>query len=179
MRLSLGAVNLRTGNMLYFDTTTHTIVPEHGVVLALLRNGAPLGFVAILGVLELIGILVRNSVILIVQIEHLKDEGRPAWQAVVEATEHHMPPIILTAAAASLGLLPIAREIADGLRDDGRHHRRWAAHTAVFAGALCGMGSRSPTPRLQVPSNGFSRGLLRRQYSAQSNSKVSPQLLAL
>jgi len=82
-----------------------------GVVLALLPSGAPLGFVAILGVLALIGILIRNSVILIVQIEHLKEEGRPAWDAVVEATQHRMRPILLTAAAASLGLMPIAREI--------------------------------------------------------------------
>lgn len=82
-----------------------------GVVAALLSSGAPLGFVAILGVLALIGILIRNSVILIVQIEHLKDEGRPAWDAVVEATEHRMRPILLTAAAASLALIPIAREV--------------------------------------------------------------------
>ena len=82
-----------------------------GVVLALLPSGAPLGFVAILGVLALIGILIRNSVILIVQIEHLKVEGRPVWEAVVEATQHRMRPIMLTAAAASLGLMPIAREI--------------------------------------------------------------------
>ena len=82
-----------------------------GVVLALLPSGAPLGFVAILGVLALIGILIRNSVILIVQIEHLKEAGRPMWEAVVEATEHRMRPIMLTAAAASLALIPIAREI--------------------------------------------------------------------
>jgi multidrug efflux pump subunit AcrB len=82
-----------------------------GVVLALLPSGAPLGFVAILGVLALIGILIRNSVILIVQIEHLKEAGRPVWDAVVEATEHRMRPIMLTAAAASLALIPIAREI--------------------------------------------------------------------
>ncbi|WFU39532.1 efflux RND transporter permease subunit [Bradyrhizobium sp. CB82] len=82
-----------------------------GVVMAMLPSGAPLGFVAILGVLALIGILVRNSVILIVQIEDLKREGRPAWDAVVEATEHRMRPILLTAAAASLALIPIAREI--------------------------------------------------------------------
>ncbi|MGA8865021.1 MAG: efflux RND transporter permease subunit, partial [Gallionella sp.] len=82
-----------------------------GVVLALLPSGAPLGFVAILGVLALIGILIRNSVILIVQIEHLKEDGQPVWEAVVEATEHRMRPIMLTAAAASLGLVPIAREI--------------------------------------------------------------------
>jgi multidrug efflux pump subunit AcrB len=82
-----------------------------GVVLALLPSGAPLGFVAILGVLALIGILVRNSVILIVQIEDLRKEGRPAWEAVVEATQNRMRPIMLTAAAASLALIPIAREI--------------------------------------------------------------------
>jgi multidrug efflux pump subunit AcrB len=82
-----------------------------GVVAALLPSGAPLGFVAILGVLALIGILVRNSVILIVQIELLKSEGRPVWDAVVEATEHRMRPIMLTAAAASLALIPIAREV--------------------------------------------------------------------
>jgi multidrug efflux pump len=82
-----------------------------GVAAALLPSGAPLGFVAILGVLALIGILIRNSVILIVQIERLKGEGRPAWDAVVEATEHRMRPIMLTAAAASLALIPIAREV--------------------------------------------------------------------
>ncbi|CEJ11665.1 Cobalt-zinc-cadmium resistance protein CzcA [bacterium YEK0313] len=82
-----------------------------GVVAALLPSGAPLGFVAILGVLALIGILIRNSVILIVQIEELRAEGRPAWEAVVEATEHRMRPIMLTAAAASLALIPIAREV--------------------------------------------------------------------
>jgi multidrug efflux pump len=76
-----------------------------------LGNGAPLGFVAILGVLALIGILTRNSVILIVQVEDLRKAGRPAWDAVVEATEHRMRPIMLTAAAASLALIPIAREI--------------------------------------------------------------------
>ena len=82
-----------------------------GVVAALLLSSAPLGFVAILGVLALIGILIRNSVILIVQIEQLLDEGRPPWEAVVEATEHRMRPILLTAAAATLALIPIAREV--------------------------------------------------------------------
>ncbi len=82
-----------------------------GVVAALLPSGAPLGFVAILGVLALIGILIRNSVILVVQIEDLRKEGVAAWDAVREATEHRMRPIMLTAAAASLGLIPIAREI--------------------------------------------------------------------
>lgn len=82
-----------------------------GVVGALLPSRAPLGFVAILGVLALIGILIRNSVILIIQIEDLRAEGRPPWEAVTEATEHRMRPILLTAAAATLALIPIAREI--------------------------------------------------------------------
>lgn len=82
-----------------------------GVVAALVPSGAPLGFVAILGVLALIGILIRNSVILIVQIEDLVTEGKDRWAAVIEATEHRMRPIALTAAAASLALIPIAREV--------------------------------------------------------------------
>jgi multidrug efflux pump len=82
-----------------------------GVVAALLLSGAPLGFVALLGILALIGILIRNSVILIVQIEELRAAGTTAWQAVVEATEHRMRPIMLTAAAATLALIPISREI--------------------------------------------------------------------
>ncbi len=82
-----------------------------GVVAALLPSGTPMGFVAILGILALIGILIRNSVILIVQIETLRREGHEAWAAVLEATEHRMRPILLTAAAASLALIPIAREV--------------------------------------------------------------------
>ena len=82
-----------------------------GVVAALVPSGAPLGFVAILGVLALIGILIRNSLILMVQIEELRSEGKKAWDAVLEATEHRMRPILLTAAAASLALIPIALEI--------------------------------------------------------------------
>ncbi|WP_425350267.1 efflux RND transporter permease subunit [Phyllobacterium phragmitis] len=82
-----------------------------GVVAALVPSGAPLGFVAILGVLALIGILIRNSVILIVQIEDLIGEGVHPWNAVIEATQHRMRPIALTAAAASLALIPIAREV--------------------------------------------------------------------
>ena len=82
-----------------------------GVVAALLPSGKPLGFVAILGVLALIGILVRNSVILVVQIEEHRASGMDPWSAVVDATEHRMRPIMLTAAAASLALIPIARQV--------------------------------------------------------------------
>jgi len=82
-----------------------------GVVIALLSSNAPLGFVALLGVLALIGILIRNSVILVVQIEDLRKSGMAAFAAVVEATEHRMRPIMLTAAAATLALIPISRQI--------------------------------------------------------------------
>jgi multidrug efflux pump subunit AcrB len=82
-----------------------------GVVIALLSSGAPMGFVAILGILALIGILIRNSVILVVQVEELRHEGHHPWDAVREATQHRMRPILLTAAAASLALIPISREI--------------------------------------------------------------------
>ncbi len=82
-----------------------------GVVIALLSSNSPMGFVAILGILALIGILIRNSVILIVQIETLRKEGMDPWKAVIEATEHRMRPIMLTAAAATLALIPISSEI--------------------------------------------------------------------
>ena len=82
-----------------------------GVVMALLPSGAPMGFVATLGILALIGILIRNSVILVVQIEEHRRDGMEAWEAVRESTRHRTRPIMLTAAAASLGLIPIAREV--------------------------------------------------------------------
>jgi len=82
-----------------------------GVSAALLASNKPMGFVAILGILALIGILIRNSVILIIQIETLLKQGTAAWDAVREATQHRMRPIMLTAAAATLALIPISREI--------------------------------------------------------------------
>ena len=82
-----------------------------GVVLALIPTGTPLGFVAILGVLALIGIIIRNSVILVTQIDAYERSGYLPWDAVVEATEHRRRPILLAAAAASLGMIPIAREV--------------------------------------------------------------------
>ncbi len=81
-----------------------------GVVAAMLPSNSPMGFVAILGVLALIGILIRNSVILIVQIEEHRRDGMGTWEAVLDATMHRTRPIMLTAAAASLALIPISRE---------------------------------------------------------------------
>lgn len=82
-----------------------------GVVLALVPTGTPMGFVAILGILALIGIIIRNSVILVTQIEEYELKGYAPWDAVVQATEHRRRPILLTAAAASMGMIPIAREV--------------------------------------------------------------------
>src|SRR5579885_2494499 len=82
-----------------------------GVVAALLLADKPLGFVAILGVLALTGMIARNSVILIDQVEHEKAQGRNDWEAVVEATMHRFRPILLTASAAILGMVPIASTV--------------------------------------------------------------------
>ena len=79
-----------------------------GVAGALLISGAPMGFVAILGVISLIGMVIRNSVILIAQIDQHIAAGEEPWAAVISATEHRLRPILLTAAAAILGMIPIA-----------------------------------------------------------------------
>jgi multidrug efflux pump subunit AcrB len=79
-----------------------------GVAAALLLSGAPMGFVAILGVISLIGMVIRNSVILIDQIETEIGHGQHPWNAVISATQHRLRPILLTAAAAILGMIPIA-----------------------------------------------------------------------
>ena len=79
-----------------------------GVAAALLISGAPMGFVAILGVISLTGMVIRNSVILIVQIDEHIAAGEHPWSAVISATEHRLRPILLTAAAAILGMIPIA-----------------------------------------------------------------------
>jgi multidrug efflux pump subunit AcrB len=82
-----------------------------GVVGALLLADKPMGFVAMLGVLALTGMIARNSVILIDQVEKEKAQGRHPWDAVVEATAHRFRPILLTASAAILGMVPIAPTI--------------------------------------------------------------------
>lgn len=82
-----------------------------GVVAALLLANAPMGFVAILGILALSGILIRNSIILVDRIEALKADGLKVWDAVFEATSGRARPIVLTAAAASLALIPISRQV--------------------------------------------------------------------
>ncbi len=79
-----------------------------GVAAALLAFNVPMGFVAILGVISLAGMVIRNSVILIVQIDKHIADGEKPWDAIINATEHRLRPILLTAAAAILGMIPIA-----------------------------------------------------------------------
>jgi multidrug efflux pump subunit AcrB len=79
-----------------------------GVVAALLLAQKPMGFVAILGVLALVGMIARNSVILIDEVERQIEAGQHVWDAVVNAAIHRTRPILLTASAATLGMIPIA-----------------------------------------------------------------------
>jgi multidrug efflux pump len=79
-----------------------------GVVAALLLFRQPLGFVAILGILSLLGMIARNAVILIEQIDFELAEGLDAWNAVIEASVSRFRPIMLTAISTVLGLIPIA-----------------------------------------------------------------------
>jgi multidrug efflux pump subunit AcrB len=82
-----------------------------GVAAALLLLNRPFGFVALLGVIALMGMIMRNSVILIDQIEQDRRAGVPAWTAVVEASVRRFRPIVLTAAAAVLAMIPLSRSV--------------------------------------------------------------------
>ncbi|NMM76750.1 efflux RND transporter permease subunit [Acidovorax sp. SRB_24] len=82
-----------------------------GVAGALLLLGRPFGFVALLGVIALMGMIQRNSVILIDQIEKDRARGVPAWDAIVESAVRRLRPIVLTAAAAVLAMIPLSRSV--------------------------------------------------------------------
>ncbi len=82
-----------------------------GVAGALLLLNRPFGFVALLGVIALMGMIQRNSVILIDQIEQDRGRGVPAWDAIVEAAVRRLRPIVLTAAAAVLAMIPLSRSV--------------------------------------------------------------------
>jgi multidrug efflux pump len=82
-----------------------------GVAMALLILQRPFGFVALLGVIALFGMIIRNSVILIDQIEHHIKDGMAPWNAVIESAVHRFRPIILTAAAAVLAMIPLSRSV--------------------------------------------------------------------
>lgn len=82
-----------------------------GVAAALLALNRPFGFVALLGVIALMGMIQRNSVILIDQIEKDRARGVPAWDAIVESAVRRLRPIVLTAAAAVLAMIPLSRSV--------------------------------------------------------------------
>lgn len=82
-----------------------------GVVPALLFFNAPFGFVALLGVIALSGMIMRNSVILVDQIEQDIGSGVQPWQAIVDATIRRARPVVLTAAAAVLAMIPLTHSV--------------------------------------------------------------------
>ncbi len=82
-----------------------------GVSLALLITHRSLGFVAICGVLALAGIIIRNSVVLIDQIEQQLQAGESVWDSIIHATVQRFRPIMLTAGAAILGMVPLSTSV--------------------------------------------------------------------
>jgi multidrug efflux pump subunit AcrB len=82
-----------------------------GAAAALLLFRAPFGFVAILGVIALAGMIMRNSVILVDQIQQDRDAGLPMLEAIVGSTVRRFRPIVLTAAAAVLALIPLSTSL--------------------------------------------------------------------
>ena len=85
-----------------------------GVTIALLLFDKPFGFVAMLGTIALSGMIMRNSVILVDQIDQDRASGLPPWQAVVESTIRRFRPIVLTAAAAILAMIPLTASVFFG-----------------------------------------------------------------
>ncbi|EPJ9508459.1 efflux RND transporter permease subunit [Acinetobacter baumannii] len=85
-----------------------------GVVLFLLLFNKPFGFVAMLGTIALSGMIMRNSLILIDQIEQDRQAGHSTWEAIIDATVRRFRPIILTALAAVLAMIPLSRSIFFG-----------------------------------------------------------------
>ncbi len=82
-----------------------------GVALALLVFQVPFGFVANLGFIALAGMIMRNSVILVDQIRQDEEEGKTQWEAIVSSTVRRFRPIMLTAAAAILAMIPLTRQV--------------------------------------------------------------------
>jgi multidrug efflux pump len=85
-----------------------------GVTIGLLLFNQPFGFVAMLGTIALSGMIMRNSVILVDQIDQDKASGVDPWQAIVESTIRRFRPIVLTAAAAILAMIPLTQSVFFG-----------------------------------------------------------------
>ncbi len=117
-----------------------------GVAGALLLLDRPFGFVALLGVIALMGMIQRNSVILIDQIEQDRARGVPAWDAIVESAVRRLRPIVLTAAAAVLAMIPLSRIGVLGADGGGHHGRPDRGHGADAAGAAGHVRGLVPGP---------------------------------
>ena len=82
-----------------------------GVTLALLVFHVAFGFVASLGIIAMSGMIMRNSVILVDQIRQDEEAGKPLWEAIIGSTVRRFRPIVLTAAAAILAMIPLTRQV--------------------------------------------------------------------
>ncbi|WP_280151363.1 efflux RND transporter permease subunit [Piscinibacter sp. XHJ-5] len=100
-----------------------------GVSLMLAAFRIPFGFVAMLGVIALAGMIIRNSVILVVQIDHDLQAGAPLWTAIVESTVRRLRPIVLTALAAILAMIPLTHSVFWG-------PMAWAIMGGLFVATL-------------------------------------------
>ncbi len=117
-----------------------------GVTLFLLLFRVPFGFVAMLGTIALAGMIMRNSVILVDQIQQDIDAGHDRWHAIIDATVRRFRPIVLTALAAVLAMIPLSRSAfyrLDGGGDHGRTDRRHGVDPGVPAGAVRGLVPRA------------------------------------
>ena len=100
-----------------------------GVSLLMAGFQIPFGFVAMLGVIALAGMIIRNSVILVVQIDADVKAGRALWDAIVESAVRRLRPIVLTALAAILAMIPLTRSVFWG-------PMAWAIMGGLFVATL-------------------------------------------
>jgi multidrug efflux pump len=100
-----------------------------GVSIVLATFRIPFGFVAMLGVIALAGMIIRNSVILVVQIDHDLQAGAPLWDAIVESAVRRLRPIVLTALAAILAMVPLTHSVFWG-------PMAWAIMGGLFVATL-------------------------------------------
>ena len=112
-----------------------------GVVIFLLLFNKPFGFVAMLGTIALSGMIMRNSLILIDQIEQDIQAGHDRWNAIIDATVRRFRPIILTALAAVLAMIPYHAVFfrSDGCSDYGWTDYCDAVNTIFLASFICSM----------------------------------------
>jgi multidrug efflux pump subunit AcrB len=108
--LTLLMIQLHSFSRLFMVFMTAPLAPI-GVVPALLLFNAPFGFVALLGVIALSGMIMRNSIILVDQIDQDIARGLAPWAAIVEATVRRSRPVVLTAAAAVLAMIPLTHSV--------------------------------------------------------------------